>query len=142
MAVQAQAGDLNGVVQTKADLDDSPYSHSPEVHTAYVRWASHTPVHFCIWICHYTACRCLGCTYHKVVHRTYGHKPLVYNNMLTYSHIAPFCNQGAHHGEGSVLSGDWLSTGTVSSFRTRRWGHDLACSCIASTVEQAGETKR
>ncbi|KAL3161476.1 hypothetical protein ABBQ32_010357 [Trebouxia sp. C0010 RCD-2024] len=35
--LQAQAGDLKGVVQTKADLDGSLYSHSPEVHTAYVR---------------------------------------------------------------------------------------------------------
>lgn len=44
LALQAQAGDLKGVVQTKADLDGSLYSHSPEVHTAYVRWGSCTQV--------------------------------------------------------------------------------------------------
>ena len=35
--LQAQADDLSGVMQTKADLDDSCFSQDPEVHTAYVR---------------------------------------------------------------------------------------------------------
>lgn len=39
LALQAQAGDVKGVMQTKTDLDDSVYSHSAEAHTGYVRWA-------------------------------------------------------------------------------------------------------
>ena len=37
--LQAQANDVDGVMRTKADMDESIFSHDPEVHTAFVRSA-------------------------------------------------------------------------------------------------------